>query len=104
MDSAERQSGTVRIYNGTTQLNQHESDEEAACRINQNLVRENLVTESTAKEIKRSLEYRPESDRKLTVARELQCNGKSSASQAVSRRSHLLRSSGSDGYAAAGTL
>ena len=51
-------------------------------------MRENLVTESTAKEAKRSLEYRPQSDRKQTLARELQCRGKSSAAPQQARLCH----------------
>lgn len=66
MNSEEQQSEASRIfwiYSGTAQLKQHESKEEDSCRISQNLVRENPVTESTSDETKGSLEYRPQPDR-----------------------------------------
>lgn len=92
LNSEEQQSGASTIfgiYSGTAQLNRRESKEDS-CRINQNLVRENPVSDSTSRESRRSLEYRPWLGRELILAGGLWCHGKSwcsSACQAVSWRS-----------------
>lgn len=79
LNSEEQQSGASTIfgiYSGTAQLNRRESKEDS-CRINQNLVRENPVSDSTSRESRRSLEYRPRLGRELILAGGLWCHGKS---------------------------